>query len=192
LAAETLVRRLALKIEGLQFPASDRNRLAAACFHQALEHHEAIVLLARRMLFGSVMALMRPMYEIYIRGVWLHVCASDAHLKEFQKGRLRRKFDSLVNDIEACEGYNVGVLSRIKQASWRAMNDYTHGGPLQIIRRITPEAIASEYSDDQIEEVLRFAGGIGYWATAEVALLAGREDIATALLDELKTETPTT
>lgn len=131
-AAEALVKRLALKIEGAEFRRSDRNRLAAACFHQALEHHEAIVLLASRRLFGSVMALVRPMYEIYIRAVWLHVCASDADLEKFQKGKLRREFGDLVGEIESHEGYNVGVLSRVKRTSWRAMNDYTHGGPLQI------------------------------------------------------------
>jgi hypothetical protein len=186
-AAECLVQRLALKIEGLEFPASDRNRLAAACFHQALEHHEAIVVLVRRKLFGSVMALVRPMFEIYIRGVWSHVCASDADLEKFQKCKVRREFAEFVSDIESHEGYNVGVLSRVKKRSWPAMNDYTHGGPLQVIRRITPDSIASQYSDEQISEVVAFAGAVGYWATSEVALFAGREDIATELLGELKT-----
>ena len=185
-AAESLVERLALKIEGVEFPASDRNRLAAACFHQALEHHESILVLVRRSLLGSVMALVRPMFEIYIRGIWLNICASDADLDKFQKGKLDRQFAEFISDIESHEGYNVGVLSEVKKSSWRAMNDYTHGGALQVIRRITPDSIASNYSDEQILEVIAFAGGVGYWATSEVALLARREDIATELLEELK------
>jgi hypothetical protein len=184
-AAESLVERLALKIEGLEFPASDRNRLAAACFHQALEHHEAIVVLARRRLFGSMMALVRPMFEIYIRGIWLNLCASNTDLEKFQNGKLDRKFAELINDIESHDGYSVGVLSDVKKSSWRAMNDYTHGGALQVIRRITPDSIASDYTDKQILEVLEFAGAVGYWATSEVALLARREDIARELLEEL-------
>ena len=184
--AESLVERLALKIEGLNLPASDRNRLAAACFHQALEHHEAIVVLVPRRLFGSVMALVRPMFEIYIRGIWLNICASDADLDKFQRGKLDRKFAELISDIESHEGYGVGVLSQVKKSSWRAMNDYTHGGALQVIRRITPDSIASAYSAEQILEVFAFAGAVGYWATSEVAILAGREDIASELLEELK------
>ncbi len=187
-AAESLVKRLALKIEGLEFPASDRNRLAAACFHQALEHHEAILVLVRRRLFGSVMALVRPMFEIYIRGIWLNVCASDADLVKFQKGNLEREFAALITDIESHEGYSVGVLSQVKKSSWRGMNDYTHGGARQVMRRITPDSIASAYSDDQMREVLEFAGAVGYWATSEVAFLAKREDIAAALLEELKAD----
>ena len=186
--AESLVERLALKIEGVTLLATDRTCLAAACFHQALEHHHAIVVLAGRRLFGSVMALVRPMFEIYIRGIWLHVCASDADLEIFQKGKLRREFAELVKDIESHDGYNVGVLSHVKNSSWSAMCDYTHGGPLQVIRRISPDSITSQYSDEQISEAIAFAGAIGYWATAEVALLAAREDIATQLLNELKAD----
>ena len=87
-AAESLVERLALKIEGLEFLASDRSRLAAACFHQALEHHEAVVALVQRRLFGSVMSPVRPMFEIYIRGIWLNICASNTDLDKLQKGKL--------------------------------------------------------------------------------------------------------
>jgi hypothetical protein len=68
------------------------------------------------------------------------------------------------------------------------MNDYTHGGARQVIRRITPNSIASAYADDEIREALEFAGAVGYWATSEVAFLAKREDIATALLEELKAD----
>lgn len=184
-AAESLVERLALKIEGLEFPASDRNRLAAACFHQALEHHEAIVVLARRRLFGSMMALVRPMFEIYIRGIWLNLCASNKGLEKFQNGKLDRKFAELINDIESHDGYSVGVLSNVKKSSWPEMNDYTHGGALQVIRRITPDSIASDYADEQILEVLEFASAVGYWATSEIALLSRREDIARELLEQL-------
>jgi hypothetical protein len=132
------------------------------------------------------MALVRPMFEIYIRGVWLNLRASDAELLKFQTGKLKREFAALITDIESHEGYNVGVLSDVKKGSWRAMNDYTHGGARQVIRRISSDSIASAYSDDQIREVLDFAGAVGYWATSEVAFLAKREDIAAALLEELK------
>ncbi len=185
-SAEARIAHLALKIEGLEFPASDRNRLSAACFHQALEHHEAIILLVRRKLIGSALALVRPLFEIYVRAIWLGKCATDLDLGRFQKGKLEREFAGLVADIESHEGYNVGVISGVKKNSWRAMNDFTHGGPLQVIRRITADSIAANYSPQEVQEVVTFAGAIGLLATAEIALLAGREDIATALLEEMK------
>src|SRR5271169_432882 len=163
-AAESLVERLALRIEGLELPSLNRKRLAAACFHQALEHHEAIVVLVLRRLYGSAMTLIRPMFEIYSRGIWLNICASDEDLDKFQKGKLHRKFADLINDIESHEGYDVGVLLHVKKSSWRAMNDYTHGGALQVIPRITSDSIASNYSDKQILKVIGFASAVGYWA----------------------------
>ena len=67
-AAQSHVEWLALRIEGLPLPVSDRDRLAAGCFHQALEHHEAIVKLVRRKLVGSAFALLRPLFELFVRG----------------------------------------------------------------------------------------------------------------------------
>lgn len=185
-SAEAHIRKLALKIEGLEFLPSDRNRLSAACFHQALEHHQAIVLLVRHNLIGSAFALVRPMFEIYVRAIWLGKRASAEDLLRFQGGKLKMEFAEMVADIELHEGYNVGVLSDVKMKSWRAMNDFTHGGPLQTMRRITEDSITSNYSDEEIQEVLAFSGAIGFLATSEIALLAGRDDIATVILEEMK------
>lgn len=185
-SAEELVGRLGQRIEGLEIPASDRNRIAAGCFHQALEHHEAIVYLVRRNLLGSAMALVRPLFEIYVRGIWVGKCASEAELTVFQKGRIDKTFGELVAEIESHEGYNVGVLAKVKQNSWSAMNDFTHGGALQVIRRITSDSITPNYAAEEVTELLNFSGAIGLLSTSEVALLAGRQDIAVELLEEMK------
>ena len=185
-SAEARVEHLALKIEDLEILASDRNRLSAACFHQALEHHEAIVCLVQRKLYGSAFALVRPLFESYVRAIWLGKCANDSDLMRFQKGKLEKEFKDLVSDVEAHEGYNVGVISKVKSSSWRAMNDFTHGGPLQIIRRITKDEIVANYAEDEVAEAISFAGAIGLLATSEIALLANRLDIATELLEEMK------
>lgn len=186
ISAEVRIEHLALKIEGLEFPASDRNRLAAACFHQALDHHEAIVHLIRRKLIGSAFALVRPLFESYVRAIWLGKCAKDSDLVRFQEGKLEKEFGNLVSDVESHEGYSVGVISDVKRSSWRAMNDFTHGGPLQIIRRITEDSIVANYSDQEVEEAITFTGAIGLLATSEIALLAGHLGIATELLQEMK------
>lgn len=185
-AAEDLISRIGRQIEGIDIPATDRNRIAAGCFHQALEHHEAIVHLVRRNLLGSAMALVRPLFEVYVRGIWLGKCASRAELTAFQRGKISKTFDVVVKEIESHEGYNVGVLSEVKRNSWSAMNDFTHGGALQVIRRITSDSITPNYASEEVTDALNFAGVIGILSTSEVALLAGRQDIAVALLEEMK------
>jgi len=137
-------------------------------------------------LFGSAFALVRPLFESYVRAIWLGKCANDSDLMRFQKGTLEKEFKDLVSDVEAHEGYNVGVISKVKSSSWRAMNDFTHGGPLQIIRRITKDEIVANYADEEVAEAISFAGAIGLLATSEIALLANRLDIATELLEEMK------
>jgi Family of unknown function (DUF6988) len=186
--AEALVARLGHKIEGLEIAATDRNRLSAACFHQALEHHQAIVHLVHQNLFGSALALVRPLFEIYMRGIWLSKCASESELTKFQKGKLDKNFGEMVAAIESHQGYNVGVLAEVKKNSWSAMNDFTHGGMLQVVRRITSDSITPNYTVEEIDHTITFAGAIGLLSTSEVALMAGREDIATALLEEMKAQ----
>jgi hypothetical protein len=66
------------------------------------------------------------------------------------------------------------------------MNDFTHGGALQVVRRITADSITPNYAADEIAETITFAGAIGLLSTSEVALLAGRQDIAVQLLEEMK------
>ena len=184
-SAEALISRLGQRIEGLDIPATVRNRIAAGCFHQALEHHEAIVHLVRGNLLGSAMALVRPLFEIYVRGIWLGKCASEAELTAFQRGTIK-SFGALVEEIERHEGYNVGVLAEVKRNSWSAMNDFTHGGALQVFRRITSDSITPNYAFEEVTEALNFSGAIGLLSTSEVALLAGCQDLAAELLEEMK------
>lgn len=191
-SAETLVAQLRQKLGGLKIAATDRTRLSAACFNQALEYHAAIILLVRRSFFGSALALVRPMFEIYIRGVWLGKCASDAELKKFHKGRIDKTFAQIVAEIESHERVNVGVHAKVTKNFWSAMNDFTHGGPLQVMRRITANSFTPNYPANEIGETINFVGAIGLFSAWEVALLAGREDIATALLDQMKAQSDTT
>lgn len=186
-SAESLVARLAAQIENVDIaPPSDRNRISAACFHLALEHHEAIVHLIRHNLSGSAFALIRPLFEGYVRGIWLGKCATELELCSFQKGILEKKFGELLSDVEKYNAYDDGILTEVKKNSWSAMCDFAHGGALQINRRITSDSIAANYKCEEIVEVLTFASAIGILLTAEVAVLAQQLHIVPKLHEEMK------
>lgn len=185
-AAESLVVWIAQKIEGLDIPSSDRNRIAIGCLHQVAEHQQAIALLVRHGLYGSAFSLVRPLFETYIRGVWLRNCASDVELAQFQAGKIEKTFAQLIDDVEALEGYAVGVLSEVKQNSWVAMNDFTHGGFRQAVRRNTGDAITSNYAVAEVTEALNFSGAIGLLAATEVILTAGRIDMVASLFERME------
>ena len=183
-AAQALIERLAQRIDGLDFPATERNRLSAACFRQALEHHEAIVHLVRRSLFGSALALLRPLFEHYLRGVWLAKCASAADLQMFQGGTLDRPIAAMLAAVEFHEGIDAGVLSELKRNLAPAMQDILSGGKPRGTRGSGGDTILGDHPPDEVGATVALAGAIGLLAASEVALLAGRQDIVSALIDE--------
>lgn len=108
--SENLIIWLDRFIEGLSIPTNDRAIIVAACEDVALEHHKSIVLTTREQLHGSAFALIRIQFEAYIRGQWLHYCASDDELAKFkERDKLDKTFGQLIEDLEGQEAFNVGV-----------------------------------------------------------------------------------
>ena len=135
-------------IHGLETPSGDREAMAGALLDQVHEHHKAILLLLRNSFVGSAFSLVRPTLETFVRGVWLLRCASDKEVENFAKDKISEKsFGSLIKEIEARPGYDVGVLSKVKKEAWSAMCSYAHGGYLQAVRRVIPDQIPTNYTD---------------------------------------------
>lgn len=184
--SEALIQWLDSRIHGLQMPSSFRFRLAGGCLDVALEHQKAIVLLISGELYGSAFAISRLLLEAYVRGVWLHQCASDNDLKRFEVGSFDRTFGNLVEDIEKLEGFSVGVLSAVKKNSWAAMCGFTHTGFGQVVRRNKESTIEPNYEEAEVLEMLAFADGIGLMAAVQIAHLANDNALAGALLDRAR------
>ena len=178
-------------IHGLEIPSSNRETMAAALFDQVHEHHKAIHLLLKSSFVGSAFSLVRPTFETYVRGVWLWHCASDEEVANFARDKINEKsFGTLIQEIEARTGFDVGVLSKVKKEAWSAMCSYAHGGYLQAVRRIIPNHITANYSDDEILEVIKSSSTIGLLAAAEVFSMAKRKDLVEAVLEQMRVTSP--
>lgn len=182
--SESLIQWLDKAIDGTEVQTSHRVRLAAACLDLAMEHQKAIVLLVAHRLFGSAFSLVRLIFEAYVRGVWLHRCATEAELDRFKAGKLAHTFAELLESVEKIDGFESGVLSAAKRKSWKAMNDFTHSGYIHATRRNTDTTIESNYSEEEILEVVGFVNAIGLLSLLQVALLAGKQDLANAVLEK--------
>lgn len=68
------------------------------------------------------------------------------------------------------------------------MNSFTHCGFHQVVRRNKEATIEPDYSDEEVLEVLRFAGTIGLLSAIEIACLAGNEVLANDVLSRAKHE----
>lgn len=169
---------------GLQINADLRVRLSLGCLDAALEYQRAMILLVSRQMYGSSFALARLLLEAYVRGVWLHRCASESELAEIENGREFKKFFQLIEDIEKLDGFDAGVLSKLKELSWKAMNDYTHTGIRQISRRNSEEFIGSNYDEEEVLEVLRFSCALAWMSGIEICLVSNDLEKANEVLQK--------
>ena len=80
---------------------TEKNRAAAASFGIALDHHAAIVFLMKNTFYSSSFALLRSLFEAYLRGLWLKHCASDKQVSTFFRGGEPPK--TMVAEIESTE-----------------------------------------------------------------------------------------
>jgi hypothetical protein len=168
-------------IDGIELQSSDRNRIAAACLDLAMEHQKAIVLLVTRGLFGSAFSLLRIAFEAYVRGVWLHRCATPAEISCFERGEVAC-FAQLLSRVEAMESFENGILSAAKQKSWRVMNDFTHSGYIHAVHRNRDETIEPDYSAEMVLEALGFVNAVGLLSVLEAGRLAQDETLVQDIL----------
>lgn len=187
--SEAIAAWIDARVDGLDIPNNVRVRLAAACLDMALEHHCAILLLTRQGRYGSAAALVRCAFEAYVRGVWLYYCATDAELDRLRHSdRIDKDFRTLIAELEQHEAFNVGVLSQVKDQSWRAMNSMTHGGMQQLSRRMTADEIRPSYTDAEADDAVSSATWMALLAAITVATIAGDENLARAVLDRAKAD----
>jgi hypothetical protein len=160
----------------LAVPSDDRSRLSLALLQLVQEHHASIVILIQHQQYGSAFALLRPLYEAYVRGVWLARVASEREFSRFQRDEnfSLKDLASKVSVLPTFDGTNfAGLAGR----ALNAMHSYTHNGYLASVRRQSPDAIEPAYEVAEIREVLEVAQALGVLATAEILDMAEMPDI---------------
>lgn len=169
-------------------PSNLRNRMAGACFAIALEHHQAVTVLAaqKQPLYSSAFALVRPTYESYVRGMWLSHCAEDTQVETFAKDGKVPRMESLARAVEIVGNLDRTQLSGIYASNWSAFCSFTHSGGLHAQRWNTSEAIESNFSDAEVREVLQFTSAMALLAAIGVAALGSNETLAQELLESAR------
>lgn len=166
------------RLDGLEIKKGKRVLLSVGCLDQAIEHHLAICCLLKSKVNGSAFALVRLIFESFVRGVWLKNCASEAQLSQFQNDTLQLKFRELLEAVEKVDGFKSGLLSKLKESTWKAMNSYTHTGFHQASRRFGKELIEPTYTDEEVIEVLKISGSFSLLAFQQLTAEGGRLDLA--------------
>jgi len=175
---------LSRKLHDLPVPATRRNRAAGACFAVTQEHQQAIVILLQQQhpFHATAFALVRPVFEAYVRGMWLSHCATEGQVEAFANGAKPPDTASLVAAIEMAADIDNKLLTTIYKNNWASLCSYTHTGSHQVQRWNTSDDIEPRYSVEEIGEVLRFTSGIALLSAFGLASLADNRPLSQELL----------
>lgn len=142
--AHTILDRLADVIPN-NFGEDERAELVMLFSSVAYEHFQAITMLSsHRALFGSAMALFRPLLETIIRGEWLYFCVDESTRTAFRNQKLTldsSPFKKMAPDLDRRSGAEwLGSYAPY----YGKMCDYTHTGRDAVVRRnftFDPESV---------------------------------------------------
>jgi hypothetical protein len=165
----------------LRMPEGLRTRAAGGCFAIAQDHHHGINILLGAGRLASALALVRSIYEAYVRGAWLDACASEQHVEQFLAGGEPPALRNMLSELEQTERFQGGVLSAFKSLYWDQLCDFTHAGGLHVQRWNSDAGIEPNYDPEDIRQAIVFAQYLSGLSAIATVRLAGRED----LVDEL-------
>lgn len=115
-------------------------QISSALFLVVLDHSKAIELLIKEDLIASALALLRPLFEGFVRGKWILSCATSEQVEKFRKKNDSRNsiqtLFPLIEDIEKVDRKYKSELSKIVKNYKHSFNDYTHGGIRQVFWRL--------------------------------------------------------
>lgn len=188
--SKKLVADIVNAVNGVEIPTDDRSRIAGALFDIVHEHHQAIVILLGKRLYGSASALMRSIFESYVRGVWFVKCAEAKDIADFQKDKSKEgTFEERLKEIEKIDAVAHGGLIKVKKTAWAGLNSYTHGGMRPVSRRFVGMELKANYAQTEIMEIERLASAFAVLAVFQIAELASNAALigaAEAMASEFK------
>lgn len=152
------------ELDGVVITTRESNiKAAATLLTVTIDHAQGIRILLGQGAYPSAAALMRVLFETYIRAMWVWKCANEKQVDAFiNKDRVESAegkaihFGDLVKLVEQRHGLPV-YLSKIQANTWKGLNSLTHGGLLQLARNFDGKTIRHCYDDELANELIEFS-----------------------------------
>lgn len=155
-------------------PNTERATTGLAILQLSMDIADAIVVLLEARLPGPALSLARPMFEGYVRGLWLLHYASDAEVASFNNGTCPN-FPTLLKAIGTDAESGGEWIQAIKATNMNAFHDLTHGGNEHVKRRITAGGIEPGYPEQELEAFTKLGIEVRIRIGAELLSLMGNE-----------------
>ncbi|MEQ9110608.1 MAG: hypothetical protein RIF37_15595 [Rhodospirillaceae bacterium] len=118
------------------------------------------------------------MFEAYILGMWLHLCATENALNKYMNDKFDNNISTMLAELERNEAFRDGVLSRLKSSHWRAMCSFTHTGIQQVMRYNKEATIEPDFDPEELVAAINIANFVGAMSLIGIALLASNDQLA--------------
>jgi len=168
-----------------------REALALAIFQQSLDVNDGIIILLESNMPGPAWALARPLFESYVRGLWLLKYASDNEIDKFIKGKCPL-FPELIRAIgDAPE--TGGTWIKVNAENLTDLHDLTHGGSEHYRRRAAAGEIRPNYPDEELSNLVTFGVELRIRVGVELLTLMNNEpamERLNAIASELRNDKP--
>jgi|SRR5579862_1992543 len=183
-SSSTMATWLHRSLEHVRVGDDPRSRLSMRELDPIGERFRAVVLLAKNSLDRIALTLVRAGFEAYVRGVWLHRCATGAAIDRLKSGKTIATFDQLLKDLADVPGFEAQLLVPVNKRSWGQMDAFSRDLTLRVMRREagSPEPVRVK---QEIIEALHFMTAIAFLASIEVALLAGNDELAQSIRNKI-------
>ena len=83
-----------------------------------------------------------------------------------------------IEERQKLEAFDEKLLSSTKRQLWPNLNDFTHGGTAQVKARCTADAIAQNYKEQHIANLLTASANFSLLAGVALAAAVGTEALA--------------
>jgi len=157
-------------------------KVAATLLTITIDHAQGIRILLEKGAYPSAAALMRVVFETYVRAMWVWECANEKQVEKFiNKDKIVSTegkpiyFKDLVKAVEASHGLPA-YLSEIQAHVWSGLNSLTHGGNIQLARSFDGKTIRHCYDNELVNEVIEFSTMLTCLAFSGILDLANNKD----------------
>jgi hypothetical protein len=190
--AKKLLSQIDQEIDGVEFESIDeRNRVSGALLDIVLDHANAIIVLIEKRIYSSAYALVRPLFEGFVRATWLLNCATDDEIELLvEKDKFKKSFGEMLECIERKKAWPK-TLAKAKESAWKAMHSYTHGGLHQISRKIKISTIEPVIDNEEIEEIICFAeliSTLSFSAMIAMSKDSGKDNVLKKFMESVSQE----
>lgn len=148
---------------------------------QVIEHHVGLITLCEQRIFGPAFALVRPMVEAYLRGIWLERLSTPTAIARFLASDEPPDADSMLRVLRKAN--RVPDADPVL-AAWEASPLHRH--PFLSAERMLHAPAAGQLDSrfvpglDEVIDALVLGSSVALLSTMKVAVLGGNPGLAQA------------